>query len=76
DRYMCMYHEYTTAGGAAPTQEMVESYEAKDGSQVDWSKWHSAEGTTEYPPYEKLEPRFAATVLYNGAVWKGVDLEC
>ena len=76
DRYMCMYHEYTTAGGASPTQEMVESYEAKDGSKVDWTKWHAAEGTTEYPPYEKLEPRFAATVLYNGATWKGVELEC
>ena len=76
DRYMCMFHEYTTAGGASPTQEMVESYEAKDGSKVDWTKWHAAEGTTEYPPYEKLEPRFAATVLYNGATWKGVELEC
>ena len=76
DRYMCMYHEYTTAGGASPTQEMVESYEAKDGSKVDWTKWHAAEGTTENPPYEKLEPRFAATVLYNGATWKGVELEC
>ena len=76
DRYMCMFHEYTTAGGASPTQEMVESYEAKDGSKVDWTKWHAAEGTTEYPPYEQLEPRFAATVLYNGATWKGQQLEC
>lgn len=76
DRYMCMYHEYTTAGGASPTQEMVESYEAKDGSKVDWSAWHTADGTTEYPPYEQLEPRFAATVLYNGAQWKGQTMEC
>lgn len=76
DRYMCMYHEYTTAGGAAPTQEMVESYEAKDGSKVDWSAWHTVSGTTEYPPYNQLEPRFAATILYNGAMWKEVELEC
>ncbi len=76
DRYMCMYHEYTTDGGAAPTQEMVESYEAKDGSKVDWSDWHTASGTTAYPPYEKLEPRFAATILYNGAIWKEQKLEC
>ena len=76
DRYMCMYHEYTTAGGAAPTQEMVESYEAADGSKVDWSIWHTDEGTTLYPPYEKLEPRFAATILYNGAMWKEQKLEC
>ena len=76
DRYMCMYHEYTTAGGATPTQEMVESYEDKNGNKVDWSAWHSADGTTQYPPYESLEPRFAATILYNGAMWKGVELEC
>lgn len=76
DRYMCMYHEYTTAGGATPTQEMVESYEAKDGSKVDWSAWHTVSGTTEYPPYNQLEPRFAATILYNGAMWKEVELEC
>ena len=76
DRYMCMYHEYTTAGGATPTQEMVESYEDKDGNKVDWSAWHTADGTTKYPPYESLEPRFAATILYNGAIWKDVELEC
>lgn len=76
DRYMCMYHEYTTAGGVGPTQEMVESYEDKDGNKVDWTKWHTAEGTTERPPYDNLEPRFAATVLYNGATWKGEKLEC
>jgi hypothetical protein len=76
DRYMCMYYEYTTAGGATPTQEMVESYEDKDGNKVDWSAWHTADGTTKYPPYESLEPRFAATILYNGAIWKDVELEC
>ncbi len=76
DRYMCMYHEYTTAGGASPTQEMVESYEGKNGEQIDWSKWHTADGTTEYPPYEQLEPRFAATILHNGAKWKEQTLEC
>ncbi len=76
DRYMCMYHEYTLGGGASPTQEMVESYEGKNGEQIDWSKWHAAEGTTEYPPYAELEPRFAATVLYNGAVWREQTLEC
>lgn len=76
DRYMCMFHEYTLGGGATPTQEMVESYEAKDGSKVDWSAWHTASGTTDYPPYEQLEPRFAATILHNGALWQGKQLEC
>ena len=55
-----------------PTQEMVESYEYADGSGFpDWSTWHTAEGTTATPPYDKLEPRFKATILYNGATWKG-----
>ena len=55
-----------------PTQEMVESYEYADGSGFpDWSTWHTAEGTTATPPYDKLEPRFKATILYNGAMWKG-----
>ena len=54
-------------GKGCPTQEMVESYQSKDGKTVDWSKWHGE--TTELPPYDQLEPRFAATVLYHGAQW-------
>ena len=61
-----------TGGFGTPTQEMVESYEYADGSGFpDWSAWHTAEGTTTTPPYAKLEPRFKATILYNGATWKG-----
>ena len=75
DRYMAMYWEYSTGGSSTPTQEMVEEYEAADGSTVDWTPWHTEEGTTEYPPYEQLEPRFAATVLYNGSTWQGKTVE-
>lgn len=63
-------------GGAygVPTQEMVESYElATTGGFPNWSKWHGS--TTDTPPYSKLEPRFAATILYNGADWKGRKIE-
>lgn len=65
------------AGGyGVPTQEMVESYELADGSGVpDWSAWHTTAGTTATPPYEDLEPRFQATVLYNGADWKSRTIE-
>ena len=53
-----------TGGFGTPTQEMVESYEYADGSGFpDWSAWHTAEGTTTTPPYDKLEPRFKATIL-------------
>ncbi len=62
-------------GGAygTPTQEMVESYELATGGFPDWSPWHGT--TTENPPYELLEPRFQATILYNGATWKGRTIE-
>lgn len=59
-----------------PTQEMVESYElAGSGGFPDWSTWHTTTGTTSTPPYALLEPRFQATVLYNGATWKGRKIE-
>lgn len=62
----------TMGGRATPTQEMVESYEkAETGGFPDWTPWHSAEGTTQTPPYDQLEPRFHASVLYNCATWKG-----
>lgn len=64
-----------TGGYGTPTQEMVESFELKTGGFPDWSKWHTAEGISEEPPYENLEPRFQATVLYNGAEWKGRKVE-
>lgn len=64
-------------GGAlgVPTQEIVESYELATGGFPDWTPWHAAAGTTTNPPYDKLEPRFAATILYNGAAWKGRVIE-
>lgn len=83
-----VYHEfdfYYTPGGdyklvdqqgggyGTPTQEMVESYELATGGFPDWSPWHGA--TTAEPPYAQLEPRFQATILYNGASWKGRTIE-
>lgn len=68
------YAEGETGGGyGTPTQEMVESYELATGGYPDWSAWH--ETTTENPPYELLEPRFKATILYNQANWKGRKIE-
>ncbi|MBW8327238.1 MAG: RagB/SusD family nutrient uptake outer membrane protein [Prolixibacteraceae bacterium] len=62
-------------GRATPTQEMVESYEKASGGFVDWSAWHTEAGTTVVPPYSQLEVRFHASVLYNGADWKGRKIE-
>lgn len=60
-------------GYGTPTQEMVESYELATGGFPDWEPWHDS--TTETPPYADLEPRFHATILYNGAPWKGRKIE-
>ncbi len=65
----------TIGGYGTPTQEMVESFELATGGFPDWTPWHDEEGTTDTPPYEQLEPRFHATVLYNGATWKGRTIE-
>lgn len=64
-----------TGGFATPTQDMVEEYELATGGKADWSKWHSTSGVTDIPPYDKLEPRFAATILYNGSTWKERTIE-
>lgn len=67
---MTMYGGYGT-----PTQDMVEEYESADGSKVDWTPWHTASGTYDNPPYEELEPRFHATILYNGSSWRKRTIE-
>lgn len=75
DKNYVPYGDYAMAGSdeyggkGTPTQEMVEAYETTDGKVVDWSKWHSE--TRENPPFDQLEPRFHATVLYPGSSWKG-----
>ena len=58
---------------AVPTQEIVESYELATGGFPSWNAWHAS--TTNTPPYALLEPRFHATILYNGSSWKGRVIE-
>ncbi len=59
-------------GAFGPTSELVDSYEVKnaDGEWVDFS-WD----TFGADPYANRDPRFYATVLYNGAKWEGRTLE-
>ena len=78
DSYYTPGGDYSIKGGTGgaygtPTQEMVESYEYAKGGFPDWTPWHST--TTKTPPYAELEPRFHATILYNGAPWKGRTIE-
>ena len=70
------YANPVSGGYGCPTQEMVESFEYADGSgKPDWSEWHNVDGTQATPPYDELEPRFAHTILYNGADWKDRQIE-
>ncbi len=67
--YVPLSDGYNFGGLGTPTQEMVESYEKADGAKFDWTPYHSATATR--PPYEQLEPRFKATIIYPGSTWKG-----
>jgi SusD family. len=57
-------------GIAGPTLEMVDSYRMSDGSKFDWNNPEHAAN-----PYQNREPRFYASILYNGAPWKGRTIE-
>jgi hypothetical protein len=67
--YVPLSDGYEFGGLGTPTQEMVESYEKADGTMMDWTPYHATNATR--PPYEDLEPRFRATVIYPGSTWKG-----
>jgi starch-binding outer membrane protein, SusD/RagB family len=56
------YHNWA---GNTPIQQLVDDYEMMDGSKFDWSNpVHKAD------PYASRDPRFYATILYDGADWK------
>lgn len=71
--YVSLSDGYEFGGLGTPTQEMVESYEKADGTVMDWSPYHKANASR--PPYENLEPRFKATVIYPGSIWKGKKMD-
>lgn len=56
------YHNWA---GNTPIQHLVDDYEMMDGSRFDWSNPAQASA-----PYTNRDPRFYATVLYDGATWK------
>ncbi|MEM9934003.1 MAG: RagB/SusD family nutrient uptake outer membrane protein, partial [Bacteroidota bacterium] len=56
------YHNWA---GNTPIQQLVDDYEMMDGSSFDWN---NAEHATN--PFDNRDPRFYATVLYDGADWK------
>lgn len=61
-----------------PTAELADMYEFKDGTPFDWSNWNrvtDASGKRLTDPYTYREPRFQATILYDGAEWEGRTIE-
>lgn len=56
------YHGW---GTEAPTQQMVDEYEMIDGTTFSWTNPSQAAA-----PYQNRDPRFYATVLYDGARWR------
>jgi len=56
------YHSWTSS---EPTQNLVDDYEMMDGTKFDWTL--PAEASA---PYVNRDPRFYASILYDGAPWK------
>ena len=56
------YHGWTSS---EPTQQLVDSYEMMDGTKFDWKNPAMAAA-----PYDNRDPRFYASILYDGAQWK------
>lgn len=57
-----------TYSGFVPTAELADSYEMDNGTPFSWAT-HGSD------PYTGREPRFYATILYNGASWMGRTIE-
>ena len=58
-------------GQTNPSQNLVDAYEMIDGSSFDWNNLTHAQA-----PYENRDPRFYATILYNGVVVQDRPIEC
>jgi hypothetical protein len=52
-------------GSNCPTGQMVDAYEMNDGTKFDWNK-----PAHKSAPYTNRDPRFYASINYDGAVWR------
>jgi starch-binding outer membrane protein, SusD/RagB family len=56
---------FHTWGGNTPIQNLVDDYRMADGSTFDWTNpTHAA------APYANRDPRFYASIAYDGALWR------
>jgi hypothetical protein len=56
------YHNW---GANCPIQNLIDDYRMADGSKFDWTNPVHAGA-----PYQNRDPRFYASVLYDGAQWR------
>lgn len=59
------YHNWA---GNVPIQELVDDYEMMDGTKFSW-----ADPAKAAAPFVNRDPRFYASILYDGAGWKPRD---
>ncbi|SNR31293.1 Starch-binding associating with outer membrane [Maribacter sedimenticola] len=57
-------------GGNLPTQNFVDAYDAIDGEPQNLSTAYDPN-----EPFENLDPRFKATVVHDGATFRGREIE-
>lgn len=56
---------FHTWGGNTPIQNLVDDYRMADGSKFDWNN-----PTEAAAPYANRDPRFYASIAYDGAPWR------
>lgn len=59
------YHNWA---GNTPIQQLVDDYEVMDGGNAEPFDWNNPDHAS--APYDNRDPRFYATILYDGANWK------
>ncbi|MFT2008277.1 RagB/SusD family nutrient uptake outer membrane protein [Pontibacter sp. 13R65] len=62
---------YDAWGGNTPLQNLVDAYEMANGRAIN----DPASGYNPQNPYTNRDPRFYATILYNGAQYRGRAVE-
>jgi hypothetical protein len=75
-RHVCMEiangpNGYNGWAGNTPLQNLVDAYEMKNGKPIS----DPASGYSEANPYANRDARFYATILYNGAPYRGSTIQ-
>lgn len=59
-----------STGGTCPSQDLVDAYGMNDGSLFDWNN-----PTYRANPYANRDPRFYASIIYDGALYNKFNTE-